>query len=274
IQLLEPPRKRNLGELNIFSILSGAVHPHRHHLPSGLDQSSLENSRVLLDQSGSFWDRPRPIRELLDRLDQSGAFGSSSTNQGLFGQGVFASGDSSTSIFGGGSGGFSISDSADTTTTAAGLFGSPTPTSTFGAGASPLSSFGGSATKTNLFGAGAGAFGGGTFGGSPQASPGPSAAGQGIGSPASPPSGLFGRPVTTATGASTQGQTTPQIGGRSLFGAAAATPQQQEGSRSTVYTPLDQLTEEEKAQFRAPAFTLGKVPMRPPPREYIMDNVQ
>ncbi|XP_041361087.1 nuclear pore complex protein DDB_G0274915-like [Gigantopelta aegis] len=245
IQLLEQQRKKESSSVMKSSTFgASASSPSSFGTGTSLFGKPAESSST---NQGAFGSSSTNQGAFGSSSTNRGAFGSSSTNQGLFGQGGFASGDSSTSIFGGGSGGFSISDSADTTTTAAGLFGSPTPTSTFGAGASPLSSFGGSATKTNLFGAGAGAFGGGTFGGSPQASPGPSTAGQGIGSPASPPSGLFGRPVTTATGASTQGQTTPQIGGRSLFGAAAATPQQQDGSRSTVYTPLDQLTEEEKS---------------------------
>lgn len=36
---------------------------------------------------------------------------------------------------------------------------------------------------------------------------------------------------------------------------------------SELYTPVDQLTKEEKEQFEAEKFTLGKIPIRPPPRQ-------
>ncbi len=45
--------------------------------------------------------------------------------------------------------------------------------------------------------------------------------------------------------------------------------QQQQQHKSTLYTPIDQLTAEERQQFEAPKFTLGKIPMKPPPREFI-----
>ena len=34
-----------------------------------------------------------------------------------------------------------------------------------------------------------------------------------------------------------------------------------------LYTPIDQLTDSEKEQFHASKFTLGKIPVRPPPKE-------
>lgn len=40
-------------------------------------------------------------------------------------------------------------------------------------------------------------------------------------------------------------------------------------STSLVYTPLDQLSAEDRAQYEAAKFTLGRVPVRPPPRELI-----
>ncbi|XP_013405761.1 nucleoporin-like protein 2 isoform X2 [Lingula anatina] len=39
------------------------------------------------------------------------------------------------------------------------------------------------------------------------------------------------------------------------------------GPHKSRYTPLDQLTDEEKEQFTAAKFTLGKIPTRPPPKE-------
>lgn len=35
-----------------------------------------------------------------------------------------------------------------------------------------------------------------------------------------------------------------------------------------IYTPLDSLSEEERGLFAAPNFTLGMVPVKPPPKEY------
>ena len=39
--------------------------------------------------------------------------------------------------------------------------------------------------------------------------------------------------------------------------------------RSLVYTPLDQLSAEDRVQYEAAKFTLGHVPVRPPPKELI-----
>ena len=36
---------------------------------------------------------------------------------------------------------------------------------------------------------------------------------------------------------------------------------------SCFYTPLDQLASEELEAYKADAFVLGKVPVRPPPKE-------
>ena len=41
---------------------------------------------------------------------------------------------------------------------------------------------------------------------------------------------------------------------------------------STMFTPLSDLTESEKAAFEAKAFQLGHIPLRPPPKELV--NVQ
>jgi len=50
-----------------------------------------------------------------------------------------------------------------------------------------------------------------------------------------------------------------------LFGKPAEVVKEMDPSGT--YTPLDQLTEEEKAAFLAPEFELGSVPTRPPPKE-------
>lgn len=38
---------------------------------------------------------------------------------------------------------------------------------------------------------------------------------------------------------------------------------------SLIYTPLDQLSAEARAQYEAPKFMLGRVPVRPPPQELV-----
>ena len=43
---------------------------------------------------------------------------------------------------------------------------------------------------------------------------------------------------------------------------------------SPRYTPLDQLTPEELAEFTAEHFTLGKIPERPPPKEFCIVAVK
>ena len=40
------------------------------------------------------------------------------------------------------------------------------------------------------------------------------------------------------------------------------------------YTPLDQLTPEELAEFTTEHFTLGKIPERPPPKEFCIVAVK
>jgi len=42
-----------------------------------------------------------------------------------------------------------------------------------------------------------------------------------------------------------------------------------DGAASLVYTPLDRLTAEDRAQYEAPKFTLGRIPVQPPPKELV-----
>ncbi|XP_045189893.2 nucleoporin NUP42-like [Mercenaria mercenaria] len=111
---------------------------------------------------------------------------------------------------------------------------------------------------------------------------------------------LFGKPAagsspfsTPQTSAGTSGslfQTSTPFGqssapARNLFGHSVTVvpPESQSGASSaaenkpvqatasgetnSVYTSIDKLTPEELEQFRAPTFTLGFIPTRPPPRE-------
>lgn len=55
-------------------------------------------------------------------------------------------------------------------------------------------------------------------------------------------------------------------------GIGPSTPSMQptpQNAGSSLYTPLDLLTAEERAQFEAKTFTPGRIPLRPPPRELI-----
>ena len=69
---------------------------------------------------------------------------------------------------------------------------------------------------------------------------------------------------------STFGSATPSTFGSaptSFGGPTHAT--QPTDSANTVYTPMDKLTKEEREQFEAATFTLGRIPTRPPPRELV-----
>jgi hypothetical protein len=123
-------------------------------------------------------------------------------------------------------------------------------TSAFGATFSALtnaptaSSFGGFARNTNFAG----------FGAVPSAATTPAAT-AGFGFPAQ---------VQSVTG-SGFGQPQANVSESSAAATAAAGG----GTRSVLYTPVDQLTVEEKSQFEAGRFTLGHVPVKPPPQVYI-----
>ncbi|KAK6186801.1 hypothetical protein SNE40_006072 [Patella caerulea] len=91
--------------------------------------------------------------------------------------------------------------------------------------------------------------------------------------PATQSGSLFGSTGFGATGTGSTGSTifgnsaAPSGGG--LFGKGQTTPDPLSNTKNTVYTPMDQLTADEKAQFEADHFTLGRVPVKPPPRELV-----
>ncbi len=76
--------------------------------------------------------------------------------------------------------------------------------------------------------------------------------------PASAPTGkrLFGKPAVPCGSAGA---------GEGLFGQSNPLT----AVDSTVYTPLSELTPEEKEWFEADTFTIGKIPTRPPPIELV-----
>ena len=91
----------------------------------------------------------------------------------------------------------------------------------------------------------------------------------------------FGTPQQTTTGQSPFGA--QSTAGQSPFGAQPAATSTTSSSSSSgnsstaqsdsiypkllLHTPIDQLTDSEKEQFHASKFTLGKIPVRPPPKE-------
>ena len=79
--------------------------------------------------------------------------------------------------------------------------------------------------------------------------------------------GLFGKPAPAGnTASSTNAQ--PGLFGKNTQGASGgASGGASSGNKVGVYTPLEELTAEEKEQFQANSFTLGKIPTRPPPLE-------
>jgi hypothetical protein len=162
-------------------------------------------------------------------------------------------------------GGSIFGQAATTATPGGGVFGSSAVP-----GTPPTSLFGKPASTAGVTGGG---FGSGVFGQPASVTPAVSSPGSlfgqvpGLAASAAPATGLFGKPaapsqsVFGAAGSSSQG----------LFGAGAA------GSGSVqndalLYTPLAELTASEKQQFLAKMFTLGKIPMRPPPKELIIDQ--
>lgn len=55
----------------------------------------------------------------------------------------------------------------------------------------------------------------------------------------------------------------------SVFGAPAASPASPGTTNydRSIYTPIEELSESDLEQFRAPTFTLSKLPLVPPPKE-------
>jgi len=221
---------------------------------------------------------------------QSSVFGGSgTTSSNLFGSGGSAA-SSVGSVFGGtpstsGSvfGGSSVFGSTSNQST----FGSPAPASSgsiFGSSSgTPTSTFGAAATatpqKAGIFGsAGSGSS---IFGAAAEKQ-------TGFSSPQPTGASLFGQSTTSTVVSTTQPTGQSLFGGSGLFGAAAQTSTgggglfgksdssgtglfghvEKQMDPSCIWTPLDQLTEAEKAAYLAPEFELGRVPTRPPPKEW------
>ncbi|KAK3088881.1 hypothetical protein FSP39_024958 [Pinctada imbricata] len=141
-----------------------------------------------------------------------------------------------------------------------GIFGGNQAAGSFGAQAQPF----GSSPTPSAFGATSSAFGAtpsqGLFSAGASQSPfgsGASASPSPFGSGANSTSSVgFSKPNTSGTGAFRQSN------------ASGASGQPSESDvTSTVYTPIDKLTPKELAEFKAPHFTLGNLPTKPPPKE-------
>ena len=101
----------------------------------------------------------------------------------------------------------------------------------------------------------------------------PSVAGesQGHSAPQGAPN-LFGKPnpgfgsVSATQGQTERSSTAPDPFGKS---GSQARGENTHANSSTMFTPLSDLTEFEKAAFEAKEFQLGKIPLRPPPKELL-----
>ena len=84
--------------------------------------------------------------------------------------------------------------------------------------------------------------------------------------------GIFGAAAQTSTGGLFGSSGGDTQGGSGLFGKSEGGglfgQVEKQMDPSCIWTPLDQLTEAEKAAYLAPEFELGNVPTRPPPKEW------
>ncbi|ESO96614.1 hypothetical protein LOTGIDRAFT_174789 [Lottia gigantea] len=100
--------------------------------------------------------------------------------------------------------------------------------------------------------------------------------GSGMGQIQNPTRNLFGKPEPPPASSSIFGASgfgaSASAPGTSAFGTSGSGIQGQttsDNTKNTVYTPLDQLTADEKAQFESDQFTPGRIPVKPPPRELV-----
>lgn len=204
---------------------------------------------------------------------QSSLFGQSTTSQtGLFGKSTAQSTPGQTGLFGKGATQSVFGQTGSESVVGHGAFVQREPArSVFGQSQTPgeqrtifgqpipqdnqntRTVFGQPVPQTGLFGQNS-PFGGTGFS-TPQST---GAASSNLFQTSTPTTSLFGKSITAvppesfgATASPIQGQTTTQASGET----------------TSVYTPMDKLTADEIEQFRAPTFTLGKIPTKPPPKE-------
>ncbi|XP_066271855.1 nucleoporin NUP42-like [Branchiostoma lanceolatum] len=165
-------------------------------------------------------------------------FGQGSAPSTGFGSSPLGSAPAGTaSAFGTSSSGGTFGAAASTTPAGAGIFGQPSQAPTTGFG------FGSAGSQANVFGSS-------------------STVTQNTGFGGTKPSAGFG---ATGYGGSSAAAS---AGFGAATNTAAATGQTAAGTDDIRYTPTDKLTPEELEQFKAATFTIGRVPTRPPPREF------
>merc|ERR1712110_294754 len=107
--------------------------------------------------------------------------------------------------------------------------------------------------------------GGSLFGSSAQVSSSPASSGQGLfGGSGGSGSSLFGSSQPASGGLFGLSSATTSAGG-GLFGKPAEVVK--ELDPKCFYTPLEELTDQERAAFQCSEFELGCVPTRPPPKD-------
>jgi len=107
--------------------------------------------------------------------------------------------------------------------------------------------------------------GGSLFGSSAPTAASPAASGQGpFGSGSGAGSSLFGSSQPASGGLFGSSSATTSAGG-GLFGKPAEAVK--ELDPKCFYTPLEELTDQERAAFQCAEFELGCVPTRPPPKD-------
>ncbi|XP_077403945.1 nucleoporin NUP42 [Vanacampus margaritifer] len=122
-------------------------------------------------------------------------------------------------------------------------FGAPSSSSGFGSGASTAASFSFASPSTNQPAASSSGFG--------------SASGFSFSSTANNIKGAFGSGFASEAPAG------------SLFGQSSAAAGSAGGASDMLFSPESELTPEELHQFKAQRFTLGQIPLKPPPAEML-----
>lgn len=186
---------------------------------------------------------------------QTGLFGKSSAQSGigqtgsqsLFGHGAFAQGSQPRETFGQSTFGQAQAEQPS-------IFGQPIQQS----GQTTRTIFGQPVSQTGLFGKPDNS----PFSGASFSTPQPAGASSGNAFHTSTPLGQSSAPVTNLFGKSVSA-----VPPGSGFGSPTSASQQPAGETTSVYTAMEKLTAEEIEQFKAPTFTLGKIPTKPPPRE-------
>lgn len=239
---------------------------------------SLKSKREMLKKPSP--DLKNALISLYRGQHKTGSFGS----QSIFGAQdvstteIFSKSGSSLFQTSSATGGFS------STSPPTGLFSNPSTgsSSSGGFGSTTLGTGFGASTVTptspphGLFGKPLNSSSGNTGFGSTTMPSGFSNSGGLFGKPDNQSTGLFGKPPQSGTGlfgkpgpsvSSPFGQ--PPSQGVGLFGKPAPLADGNQSGEEKWYTPISDLTAEEKEQFEAKSFTLGKIPTRPPPVELV-----